>query len=64
MCLLYMRHNTSHEVVGRMFAFSADSSEKAFAEVLPVLRDLFPNQQWEAERRAWPKRGEVDAIES
>jgi hypothetical protein len=51
MCLLYMRHNTSHEVVGRMFGFSADTSENAFAEVLPLLRDLFPHQKWEAERR-------------
>lgn len=51
MCLLYLRHNTSHEVVGRMFSFSADTSENTFAEVLLVLRDLFPNQKWEAERR-------------
>lgn len=51
MCLLYLRHNASHEVVGRMFGFSADTSENAFAEVLPVLRDLFPNQKWEAEQR-------------
>ncbi len=51
MCVLYLRHNTSHEVVGRMFSFSADTSENAFAEVLPILRDLFPNQKWEAERR-------------
>ncbi len=40
MCLLYLRHNPSHEVVGRMFSVSADSSENAFAEVLPLLRDL------------------------
>ena len=51
MCLLYLRHNTSHEVVGRMFGKSADTSENAFVEVLPVLRRLFPNQKWEAERR-------------
>jgi len=51
MCLLYLRHNTSHEVVGRMCGFSADTSENAFAEVLPILRDVFPNQKWEAERR-------------
>lgn len=51
MCVLYLRHNTSHEVVGRMFGFSADTSENAFAEVLPILRDLFPHQKWEAERR-------------
>jgi len=51
MCLLYMRHNTSHEVVGRMFGFSADSSENAFVEVLPILKRLFQNQRWEAEKR-------------
>jgi len=45
MCLLYLRHNTSHEVVGRMFGFSADTAENAFAEVLPLLRDLFPNEK-------------------
>jgi DDE superfamily endonuclease len=51
MCLLYMRHNTSHEVAGRLVGFSADSSENAFVEVLPVLNRLFPNQKWEAEKR-------------
>ncbi len=51
MCLLYVRHNTSHEVVGRMFGFSADTSENAFAEVLPLVRDLFPNEKWECEKR-------------
>ncbi len=51
MCLLYLRHNTSHEVVGRMCGFSADTSENAFAEVLPLLRDLFPNEKWECEQR-------------
>jgi len=49
--LLYLRHNTSHEVVGRMFGKSADTSENAFVEVLPVLQRLFPNEQWEAEKR-------------
>ena len=51
MCLLYLRHNTSHEVVGRMCGFSADTSENAFVEVLPVLKRLFPNEKWEAEKR-------------
>jgi len=51
MCLLYLRHNTSHEVVGRMFGKSADTSENAFVEVLPVLKRLFPNEKWEAEKR-------------
>ncbi len=49
--LLYLRHNTSHEVVGRMFGKSADTSENAFVEVLPVLQRLFPNEKWEAEKR-------------
>ncbi len=51
MCLLYLRHNTSHEVVGRMFGKSADTSENAFVEVLPMLKRLFPDQKWEAEKR-------------
>lgn len=51
MCLLYLRHNTSHEVVGRMCGKSADTSEHAFVEVLPVLKRLFPNEKWEAEKR-------------
>jgi hypothetical protein len=51
LCLLYLRHNTSHEVVGRMFGKSADTSENAFVEVLPLLKRLFPHQKWEAEKR-------------
>lgn len=51
MMMLYLRHNVSHEVVGAMFGFSADAAEDAFAEVLPVLRDLFPKEKWEAEKR-------------
>jgi DDE superfamily endonuclease/Helix-turn-helix of DDE superfamily endonuclease len=51
MTLLYLRHNVSHEVVGALFGFSADASEDAFAEVLPVLRTLFPKEKWEAEKR-------------
>ncbi len=34
-----------------MFGKSADTSENAFVEVLPVLRRLFPNEKWEAEKR-------------
>ena len=34
-----------------MFGFSADSSENALAEVLPVLKELFPAEKWEAEKR-------------
>lgn len=51
MTLIYLRHNVSHGVVGAMFDFSADVSEDAFAEVLPILRDLFPKEKWEAEKR-------------
>lgn len=51
MTLLYLRHNVSQSVVGALFGFSADSSENAFAEVLPVVRDLFPKEKWEAEKR-------------
>lgn len=56
MTLLYLRHNVSHEVVGALLGFSADSSENAFAEVLPLLRDMFPSEKWEAEKK-W-RRGE------
>ncbi len=38
MTLTYLRHNVSHEVVGALVGFSADASENAFHEVLPVLR--------------------------
>lgn len=51
MTLIYLRHNVSHTVVGAMLDFSADVSEDAFAEVLPILRDLFPKEKWEAEKR-------------
>jgi len=51
MSLLYLRHNTSHEVVGRMCGFSADTAENAFIEVLPLVKRLFPNEKWEAEKR-------------
>lgn len=51
MTLLYLRHNVSHEVAGGLFGFSADSSENALAEVLPLLRELFPKEKWEAEKR-------------
>ena len=51
MTMIYLRHNVSHTVVGAMFDFSADVSEDAFAEVLPLLRDLFPKEKWEAEKR-------------
>lgn len=54
MALLYLRHNVSHEVVGSFFGCSADSSENAFHDVVPLCRDLFPKEKWEAEKR-WRK---------
>ncbi len=51
LCLLYLRHTTSHEVVGRMVGFSADTEDTAFVEVLPILQRLFPNEKWAAEKR-------------
>jgi len=57
MALMYLRHNVSHEVVGGLFGFSADTSENAFHEVVPILRELFPAEIWEAEKR-W-RRGEA-----
>ncbi len=56
MTLIYLRHNVRHEVVGAMFGYRADTSENAFAEVVPLLRDLFPATTWEAEKK-W-RRGE------
>jgi hypothetical protein len=54
MVFLYLRHNVSHEVVGGFFGFSADTSENAFHDVVPILRDLFPKEKWEAEKK-WRK---------
>lgn len=51
MTMIYLRHNVSHTVVGALFDFSADVSEDAFAEVVPLLRDLFPKEKWAAEKR-------------
>ncbi|MBA3440173.1 MAG: transposase, partial [Pyrinomonadaceae bacterium] len=51
MTLLYLRHNVRHEVVGAMFGYSADTSENAFHEVVPLLRELFPSTTWEAEKK-------------
>jgi len=56
MALLYLRHNVSHEIVGGLVGFSADTSENSFHEVVPILRELFPAEKWEAETR-W-RRGE------
>lgn len=51
MTLSYLRHNVQHEVVGALFGFSADTAENAFHEVVPVLRDLFPAEKWDAEKQ-------------
>jgi len=56
MTLSYLRHNVQHEVVGALFGFSADTAENAFPAVVPVLRDLFPAENWDAEKQ-W-RRGE------
>jgi len=49
--LIYLRHNLPHEVVGQMFGLSADTSENLFHEILPLLRELFPSNRFEAEKR-------------
>jgi hypothetical protein len=51
MALLYLRHNVQHEVVGALLGCSADTAENAFHEVVPVLRDLCPAEQWDAEKQ-------------
>ena len=61
MVLLYLRHNVSHEVVGALCGWSADTSERAMDEVLPVLRDLFPASRWEVEKQHWCQRDEGEA---
>jgi hypothetical protein len=74
MALLYLRHHVSQAVVGALFGVSADTSENAFHEVVPLLRDLFPHEKWEAERRlgrgdgAWTpdavERAIIDSFET
>jgi Helix-turn-helix of DDE superfamily endonuclease len=54
MTLIYLRHNVQHEVVSALFRFSADTAENAFHEVMPVLRDCFPAEKWDAEK-TWRK---------
>jgi DDE superfamily endonuclease/Helix-turn-helix of DDE superfamily endonuclease len=51
MTLIYLRHNVQHEVVGALVGVSADTAENAFHEVVPVLRDLFPAEKWDAEKQ-------------
>lgn len=49
--LIYLRHNVAHEVTGQMFGVSADTSENLFHEIVPLLRELFPSNRFEAEKR-------------
>jgi len=49
--LIYLRHNVAHEVVGHLFSVSADTSENLFHEIVPLLREWFPANRFEAERR-------------
>src|SRR6266849_1526998 len=51
MTLIYLRHNVQHEVVGALFGLSADTAENACHEVVPVLRDCFPAEKWDAEKQ-------------
>lgn len=63
--LIYVRHNVAHEVVGHLCGVSADLSENLFHEIVPVLRDLFPANRFEAEkrvRREGPRR-ELDQLD-
>ena len=53
--LVYLRHNVSHSVTGEMFGVSADISERTFAEVVVLLRDVCPAHRWDAEKK-WTKR--------
>lgn len=64
MTLLYLRHNTSATMVGQIFNFSADSAENAVAEVVPVLRDLFPASRWEAVARHRNEKWSPDEVET
>lgn len=61
MTLIYLRHNVSHEGVGRMFGFSADSSENAFHEVVPVPEGIFPKEKWNAAKEMAEGRGELES---
>jgi hypothetical protein len=53
--LIYLRHHVAHEVVGQMFGVSADQSETLFHEMVPLLRELFPSNRFEAEKRFRPE---------
>ena len=49
--LIYLRHNVAHEVVGHLFGVSADLSENLFHQIVPLWRELFPANRFEAEQR-------------
>ncbi len=49
--LVYLRHNVAHEVVAQLFGVSADTSENLFHEIVPCLRELFPANRFESEKR-------------
>lgn len=49
--LIYLRHNVAHEVGAQLFGVSADTSENLFHEIVPLLRELFPANRLEAEKR-------------
>jgi len=51
-------------VVGQLFHFSADSVENAVAEVLPLLRELFPAARWEAVKRHRQQQWSPDEVET
>jgi len=51
MTLIYLRHHVSPEVGGVRVGYSADTSENACHEVVPVLRDLLPAQKGEADKK-------------
>lgn len=63
MSMLYLQHNTSATFVGQIFGFSADSVEHALAEVVPILRDLFPAARWEAVQRHRNEKWLPDEVE-
>lgn len=52
--LLYLRHNVAFCVVGALWGVSADVAENTFHEVVEVLRDVCPKEQWNARKR-WQK---------
>ena len=54
--LVYLRHNVSHEVCGRLLGVSADVSEDTFSDVVQVLKQVCPSDRYDAEKR-W-KKGE------